>query len=111
MRYLLSGPISEQIQTIEHRFVALTPLDAVATQRYAAHRITQAGGDLSRALPGNCQLHLHNLSQGIPRQINSLMRKALLLAAQEKSHLLKTQHLKNAASHAVFARLVAEKLV
>lgn len=111
LRYLLSGPISEQIQAIEHRFAALTPLDAADTRRYVSHRITRAGGDLSRALPDNCLLHLQNLSQGIPRQINSLMRKALLLAAQENSRQLQTQHLKNAASHAVFARLVAEKLV
>ena len=111
LRYLLSGPISEQIQAIEHRFAALTPLDASDTWRYVSHRINRAGGDLSRALPDNCLLHLQNLSQGIPRQINSLMRKALLLAAQENSNELQTKHLKNAASPAVFARLVTEKLV
>ncbi len=111
LRYLLSGPISEQIQSIQHRFVTLKSLDASATQHYAHHRIVQAGGDLPRALPDSCHLHLHNLSQGVPRKINSLMRKALLLAAQEQSHQLTSRHLKNAASHAVFARLVAEKLV
>lgn len=111
LRYLLSGPISEQIQTIEHRYSALGPLDASGTHHYSRYRIHQAGGDLTRALPDNCQLHLHNLSHGIPRQINALMRKALLLAAQEKSHSLQTQHLKNASNPALFAHLVSEKLV
>lgn len=111
LRSLLTGPISEQLQPIEHRFASLSPLDASDTRRYVTHRITCAGGDLSRALPDNCLLHLQNLSQGIPRQINSIMRKALFLAAQENSQQLQTQHLKNAASHAVFARLIAEKLV
>ncbi len=75
----------------------LQPLDLQQTSQYVFYRLKKAGGyDITLSRPG-CRL-LHRKSRGIPRLINRIMDRALLMASIDGTRLLTRQHIKTAIS-------------
>lgn len=73
----------------------LQPLDLKQITRYVNYRIKRAGGDnIKLSLPG-CKLLL-KASQGIPRLINRIMDRTLLLASLDSTNHLSKRHVKTA---------------
>jgi general secretion pathway protein A len=78
---------SDQLEQLRQRVIAthhLDPMTADETRGYLEHRLKTAGWTGHPALTdGACAL-LHTASGGIPRKLNSLATRALLMGALEK---------------------------
>ncbi len=75
----------------------LQPFDLQETAQYVFYRLKKAGGGdiiLSRS---GCRL-LHRTSKGVPRLINRIMDRTLLMASLDGTRLLTRQHVKIAIS-------------
>lgn len=81
-------------QRITSRF-HLQPLSKAETSEYIKHRIKVSGGD--KALFSNPAINrIFQQTQGIPRLINVLCDRALLVAFAAESHSIKLKHVQQA---------------
>jgi len=88
LRDLMCTPEMEQFQ---QRIIAtchLKPLDLWETRSYIKHRLCQAGWKGDPELTGAALLAIHQWSGGVPRQINKLCNRLLLLGYGKEKHLL-----------------------
>jgi MSHA biogenesis protein MshM len=82
----------------------ITPLTAQETPVYLMHRVTQAGAAGSLFSPAAAK-NLHRLSRGMPRLLNILAHKTLLLAFGEGCAQAVPRHTRLAARDTPGARL------
>ncbi len=75
----------------------LRGLDAADTAAYIAHRCQVAGASDNPFTPGAAKA-IHRFANGIPRLINTLADRALLVAWNSESHRVKPRHVKQAAA-------------
>jgi len=80
LRTLLEKPSLEQLRQRITVSAHLSPLDRNETEQYVAHRIKIAGGHDMLIFDPAALDEIHTCSQGIPRLINVLCDKALMMA-------------------------------
>lgn len=87
-RGILQKPEMEQFRQRVAATCHIGPLDEDETQRYIEHRLKCAGSDGKPSFDPDVFPVLHQASQGIPRRINSLCDRLLLLGFMAgKAHL------------------------
>lgn len=74
----------------------LHPFDEQLTRNYLHCRILEAGGNPETLLSDDLFAELQKCSGGTPRLINSLMRKAFMLACEESSTTISSKHIRKA---------------
>ena len=79
--------------TFQHR---LDPLSRKDIERYISHRMILAGYSGQRLFDAAAVTTLHQASQGIPRLVNILCHKALMLAYGKGSAVVRKEHMKAA---------------
>jgi MSHA biogenesis protein MshM len=82
----------------------LSPLSRDDLDFYVAHRLNVAGFSGSRLLGRDAIRALHAASGGIPRLVNILAHKALMLAYGEGKQQVRAQHIRTAAKDTEAAR-------
>lgn len=83
----------------------LSPLDKEDVARYIHHRLTVAGGSgLARFHPRTHGL-IHRYSKGVPRRINALCDRALLVAYSQGSHRVLPSFVRQARAELTGPRL------
>jgi MSHA biogenesis protein MshM len=92
----LADPSVRQIRSRIVFHERITPLGAHETPVYLTHRVTQAGAPGPLFTPAAAR-NLHRLSRGVPRLLNILAHKALLLAYGEGRALAEPRHARLAA--------------
>lgn len=88
LRDMMCAPEMEQFQ---QRIIAtchLKPLDLRETRAYIKHRLHQAGWKGDPELSGAALLAIHTWSGGVPRQINKMCNRMLLLGYGKGKHVL-----------------------
>jgi len=89
----------ESIRQLRQRIMfeqRLTGLAEDETGAYVAHRLAVAGYDGPRLLHPAALRELHRASRGVPRLVNILMHKSMLLAYGEASRSVEKRHLRGA---------------
>ncbi|MBO9685085.1 XrtA/PEP-CTERM system-associated ATPase [Roseateles chitosanitabidus] len=87
-RAILQRPEMEQFRQRIAASCHIGPLDEEDTQRYVEHRLKCAGADGKPSFDADAFAALHKASQGIPRRINTLCDRLLLLGfMHENPHL------------------------
>jgi len=90
---LLEQPSIRQLkQRITFAYV-LKPLNRQAMKSYLRHRLAVAGYKGRDLFADSALDYLHRASKGIPRMINILSHKAMLVAYGRGEHLIKVKHL------------------
>jgi len=79
--------------TFQHRLGALTPGE---TARYLIHRLAVAGCKYGPVFTGPAVRGIHTASRGVPRLINILANKAMMLAFGEGSRSVRWRHVRAA---------------
>jgi len=79
----------------EQRLVGLAEDEVGA---YVAHRLAVAGYAGPRLLRPSAQRELHRASRGVPRLVNILIHKAMLLAYGENSRTVEKRHMRAAVA-------------
>jgi MSHA biogenesis protein MshM len=100
----LADPSVRQIRSRIVFHECITPLSARETPVYLTHRVTQAGAAAPLFTPAAAK-ELHRLSQGVPRLLNILAHKALLLAYGEGRAQAEPLHARLAARDTPGSRL------
>lgn len=100
----LADPSVRQIRSRIAFHERITPLGANETPVYLMHRVTQAGAAGPLFTPAAAK-KLHRLSQGVPRLLNILAHKALLLAYGEGRTQAEPRHARLAARDTPGARM------
>ena len=100
----LAEPSVRQIRSRIVFHERITPLSPRETPVYLMHRATQAGAAAPLFTPAAAQ-RLHQLSQGMPRLLNILAHKALLLTFGEGLAQAEPRHVRLAARDTPGARL------
>lgn len=94
---LLSQPELRQLnQRITVRY-HLTPMDAADTRDYIAHRLRVAGGtpDMVRFAQGAVTA-IHRFAGGLPRLVNAVADRALLIGYTAEARQIETHHARQA---------------
>ena len=87
-RNILQRPEMEQFRQRVAATCHIGPLDEDETQRYIEHRLKCAGSSGKPSFEADAFPAIHRASQGIPRRINSLCDRLLLLGFMaDKAHL------------------------
>ena len=89
----------ESIRQLRQRIMFEQRLSGLAedeTGAYVAHRLAVAGYDGPRLLHPAALRELHRASRGVPRLVNILMHKSMLLAYGEASRSVEKRHLRGA---------------
>jgi MSHA biogenesis protein MshM len=100
----LADPSVRQIRSRIAFHDRIAPLAAHETPVYLTHRVTQAGAAGPLFTPAAAK-KLHRLSRGVPRLLNILAHKALLLAYGEGRTLAAPRHARLAARDTPGSRL------
>ncbi len=79
----------------------LLPLNKLALTSYIRHRLTIAGFTKKELFSVQALDYLHHASGGIPRLINILCHKAMLVAYGEGEMLIKLKHIRLAAKDTI----------
>ncbi|HTK31582.1 MAG TPA: AAA family ATPase [Candidatus Saccharimonadaceae bacterium] len=90
--------------TVHYR---LNPLSAEDTERYIHHRISVAGGHALSVFPTESCRAVHQLTHGIPREINNVCGQALLNAFVEDARAVRPEHVLGAADETEFRSVLA----
>ena len=88
LRDLMCTPVMDQFQ---QRIIAtchLKPLGLRETRAYIKHRLSQAGWKGDPELTGAALLAIHRWTRGLPRHINKLCNRLLLLGYGKGKHIL-----------------------
>ena len=99
----LADPSVRQIRSRIVFHDHITPLDPLETPVYLMHRVTQAGA-AGPLFPPAAAARLHRLSRGMPRLLNILAHKTLLLAFGEGLKQAEPRHVALAARDTPGAR-------
>ncbi len=83
-------PLRQRI-SVKYR---IQPLDVQETERYIHHRLRVAGGDGPRIFPTDATAAVHEITHGIPREINIVAGQALLNAYVEGSPVVPPPHVR-----------------
>ena len=86
---------SESVRQLTQRitfFYVLGSLSRQETEYYLAHRLSVAGYTGGQLIDKSAVMYLYKLSRGIPRLINILAHKAMLLAYGEGSRQINKRH-------------------
>jgi len=105
LRDLMSTPGMDQFQ---QRIIAtchLKPLDLRETREYIKHRLCQAGWEGDPELTGAALLAIHQRSRGVPRHINKLCNRLLVLGYGKGKHILDEEEVQ-----AIYVELREEQL-
>lgn len=81
--------LSQGMQQLRQRVIAtyhLGPMDSAETQSYIEHRLTTAGWQGNPSFDADAFAAIHDYAAGIPRKINSLCDRLLLMGFLEKLH-------------------------
>jgi general secretion pathway protein A len=97
-------PLAQRVVARYH----LGALPAAETRRYIAHRLAVAGGGGAIPFDEPALGHIHELCGGVPRRINVLCDRALLVAWERRVPRV-TAPMVDQAAKAVFARPVRAK--
>lgn len=87
--------------TFQHH---LTPLGADEVEQYLAHRLRIAGFRGERLFTTSAARLVHRRSSGLPRLINVIAHKAMLLAFSEGAHVVRPDHVSRAVADTPAAR-------
>lgn len=88
----------EITESLSFQRYGLLPLTADQTAAYINNRLMLTGITPETLMNPEIAGLAFRLTGGVPRLINTLMRKSLLLAFEEQSRMLTAEHLKQAAS-------------
>jgi general secretion pathway protein A len=77
--------------------VRLTPLSRPDTEAYVAHRVSVARGATAVSFGGDALDEIHTLSGGVPRVVNQLCDRALVLSARDRVHDVGVHAIRRAA--------------
>ena len=105
LRDLMSTPGMDQFQ---QRIIAtchLKPLGLRETREYIKHRLCQAGWEGDPELTGAALLAIHQRSRGVPRHINKLCNRLLVLGYGKGKHILDEEEVQ-----AIYVELREEQL-
>jgi type II secretory pathway predicted ATPase ExeA len=80
----------------------LRPLDREETAQYIHHRVVAAGGDAARIFPGDTCQAVHDVTNGVPREINQICAQAMIDAFVEGAPAVTPAHVRAAAQEASF---------
>jgi MSHA biogenesis protein MshM len=87
--------------TFQHQ---LTPLSAVEVEQYLAHRLRIAGFRGERLFTSSAARLVHRRSGGLPRLVNVIAHKAMLLAFSEGAQAVRPDHVSHAVADTPAAR-------
>ena len=90
---------TESVRQLRQRITFQCDLEALAEDEvgaYVMHRLTVAGYSGPALLARGARSALHQASRGVPRLVNILMHKALLLVYGEGRRLVERRHVKAA---------------
>ncbi|MDO8908241.1 MAG: AAA family ATPase [Pseudohongiella sp.] len=93
----LADPEFEQIELLVSKRFDLPPLTAEQTAAYINNRLTLTGVPPETLMNHELAKLAYKFTGGIPRLINTLMRKSLLHAYEDQSPTLSADHLSRAA--------------
>jgi MSHA biogenesis protein MshM len=78
----------------------IPPLTAEETEGYLQHRVSAAGGDGPAIFPADACREVHNYTNGLPRDLNTLAGRALECADQDGAGAVAVEHVRVAAGDA-----------
>ena len=87
-RKTLHSPEFEQLRQRVTASYHLGPIDALETRAYIAHRLTTVGWSNDPSFDNVVFPIIHRYTGGIPRKINSLCDRLLLLGMMDEKHVL-----------------------
>ena len=87
--------------TFQHQ---LTPLTALEVEQYLAHRLRIAGFRGDRLFTSAAARLVHRRSGGLPRLVNVIAHKAMLLAFSEGAQVVRPDHVQHAVADTPAAR-------
>lgn len=87
----------------------LLPLDYADTGHYIAHRLQVAGGNLD-LFQRRAVHRLYIISAGIPRVINLLCERALLIASSQQTQMISASIVEQASNQILGEDIVAQRL-
>jgi general secretion pathway protein A len=96
------------LEQLRQRVVAshhLDPLEASEVERYIHHRLTRVGWDGNPTFDPLVHADLHNATGGVPKQVNRIVERLLLLGAVRQQ-----AHIDTAMLSLVLADLAAEAI-
>jgi len=93
---LLDRPSLRQLRQRIMFSYHLRALDSSATRRYVTHRLSASGYNGPELFSEKALSRVHNASRGIPRLVNVLCHKALLVAYGRGDRLIDKQHIERA---------------
>ena len=88
---LMHAPDMEQFQQRVIANYQLVPLNLQDTRSYIEHRLLQADWKGDPEFSGNAVLSIYQLSHGVPRHINKICNRLLLLGFGKGSHAFEEQ--------------------
>jgi len=91
LQELMSAPAMEQFQQRVIANYQLVPLDLQDTRSYIEHRLRQAGWKGDPEFSSDAVLSIYQLSNGVPRHINKICNRLLLLGFGKASHAFEEQ--------------------
>ncbi len=87
-RKTLHSPEFEQLRQRVTASYHLGPIDALETRAYIMHRLTTVGWSNDPSFDNDVFPLIHRYTEGIPRKINSLCDRLLLLGMMDEKHVL-----------------------
>ncbi|MFM8678554.1 MAG: XrtA/PEP-CTERM system-associated ATPase [Alphaproteobacteria bacterium] len=97
-RATIAGPDLEQLRQRVIASYHLGPLAAGETRRYVEHRLAAVGWRGDPALGEGAFAAIHAATGGVPRRINTLCSRVLLLGFLEELHALDARHVERVAA-------------
>lgn len=94
---LLARPTLRQLKQRITFSYELQPLDESALERYVSHRLSEAGYNGAQVVSKQALRQLHRDSRGIPRLINILCHKALIVAYGQGVQVIEKDSVQRAA--------------
>src|SRR5580765_7297378 len=91
----LARPELRQLRQRITVFYRLRPLTVEDTEHYIHHRISVAGGHALTVFPVETCREVHEITHGIPREINTVAAQALLNAFVEDSPSVRPTHVRS----------------
>jgi len=91
LQELMRIPAMEQFQQRVIANYQLVPLNLKDTRSYIEHRLLQAGWNGDPEFSGEAVLSIYQLSNGVPRHINKICNRLLLLGFGKGSHAIDMQ--------------------
>lgn len=97
LREQMSDPEMEHFQQRVIANYQLVPLDLMESRAYVEYRLCQAGWQGDPELTGAAVVDIYRISKGVPRNINKLCNRLLLLGYGEGSHKLDSEDVQSIA--------------